>query len=228
MTSGRERILRMLVAAIATFAISAAASAALVITEVMPGVTGGTPGTINGDWWELTNTGPLSVNLSGYHWGDTEDTAVSGDTNFFPNISINPGQSIIILEELAANEAAWRTNWAPIASSVVILGTDEMVDDSTPDGDTYSGLSGSGDSVNLYDSLNALVNSFTYSASSQGKSFEISRNGANLGLSVAGEFGAITAVNGDVGSPGLTVPEPASLLTLLTAVVAIFVVQRRR
>lgn len=194
----------------------APALANLVVTEVMPQTTAGTSSTINGDWWELTNAGAAAVNLLGYQWADTEDQLPSTDSNFFPNFTINPGQSIIILEENSSSEAAWRTNWG-VASSIEILGMDEMVDDSTPDGDTFSGLSANGDAVFFYDPAGVLVSSYVYAASTRGVTFEADKNGVDLGLSVVGENGAVLAANGDRGSPGFAVPEPATLSLLALA-----------
>ncbi|NJL31528.1 MAG: lamin tail domain-containing protein [Phycisphaerales bacterium] len=172
--------------------------------------------TINGDWWELTNTGDTAINLAGFQWADTEDALPSTDSNFFPSFIINPGQSIIILEENTSNEAAWLTNWG-LDSSVVILAMDEMVDDSTPDGDTFSGLSSSGDGVFFYNPLGQLLSSFSYGSAIRGTSFEISKSGVSLGNSVVGEFGAVKAANNDVGSPGTAVPEPVTMSLLSLA-----------
>lgn len=202
--------------ALAAFALAGTASVAaaqLLITEVAPQTTSGTASTINGDWWELTNAGPTSINLSGYQWADTEDALPSTDSNFFPSILINPGQSIIILEELTTSEAAWRANWG-IPASVVILCLDEMLDDSTPDGDTFSGLGSANDGVFFYSPTGALLSSYLYVANTRGTSFEIALDGANLGLSVVGENGAVRAVNGDIGSPGVAVPGPAAAALL--------------
>jgi hypothetical protein len=185
----------------------------LVVTEVMPQTTAGTPSTINGDWWELTNAGAAPVNLAGYQWADTEDQLPGPDSNFFPAFMLTPGQSVIVLEEVSANEAAWRTNWG-IGDTIAILGTDEMVDDSTPDGDTFSGLSSSGDAVFFYDPAGNLLSSYVFGTVTRGVSFEADTNGLDLGLSVVGENGAVLATNGDIGSPGFAVPEPATLALL--------------
>jgi MYXO-CTERM domain-containing protein len=210
----------MLRTAITAAALIAAAApfahAQLAITEVMAQTTAGSASTINGDWWELTNTGATAIDLSGYQWADTEDALPGTDTNFFPSFVINPGQSIIILEEAAANEDAWLTNWGLAPGAVVILGTDEMLDDSTPDGDTFSGLGSGGDAVFFYDPAGTLLSSYLYDAVIRGTSFEASRSGTDLGLSVVGENGAFAGANGDTGSPGTSVPTPAgaSLLGL--------------
>lgn len=206
--------------------LSMSAHANLVVTEVAQQTLSGTASTINGDWWELTNFGAVAVNLLGYQWADTEDQLPSTDSNFFPNIVINPGQSIIILEETAANEAAWRTNWG-LASSVVILATDEMVDDSTPDGDTFSGLGSADDGVFFYDPNGVLLSQYLYTTTVRGTSFEQNGAGLDLGLSVVGQNGAYAALNGNIGSPGTAVvPVPA--LGFWAAGAALFSLTRRR
>jgi hypothetical protein len=208
---------RWLAAVALTFAIPMAASAALVITEVNPGVVAGTPGAINGDWWELTNTGPAPVDLIGYQWADSEDALPSDNSNFFPSYLIGVNESIIILEESSANEAAWLANWGLEPGSVTILGTNEMVDDATPDGDTYSGLGGGGDTVNIYTPAGVLLDSFSYGPATNGTSFWGDRLGNVRGLSVPGEMGAYQEQNfGNIGSPGV-VPEPTTVLMALFA-----------
>lgn len=204
------------------------AQATLVVTEVAPQTVSGTASTINGDWWELTNVGPAAVDLLGYQWADTEDALPGLDSNFFPSFVINPGESIVILEELAANEAAWRTNWG-IANSVRILAMDEMVDDSTPDGDTFSGLGSSDDAVFFYDPTGALLSSYVYSTTVRGTSFEQNGAGLDLGLSVMGENGAFKAANNNIGSPGVAVaPVPVPGLGLGFGLAAAALMSRSR
>jgi hypothetical protein len=217
---------RTTIAALATLAgLTSVTSASLVITEVAPQTTSGTVTAINGDWWELTNAGSTSVNLAGYKWADTEDQ-IGGPTpqpNIFPSVVISPGESIIILEEGLASEAAWLSNWgAP--STLNILGTDEMLP-TPPATDNFSGLGSANDGVFLYDPSNNLLGSYLYAANTRGVSFEIATDGSNLGLSVVGENFAVRAANGDIGSPGVVVPEPTAMAGLLLASAALF---RRR
>lgn len=200
-------------AATATAGLLAAtpAAAQLRITEVMGQAAAGTASTLNGDWWELTNFGSSPVNLLGYQWGDSEDALPGSDSNFFPSFTLNPGQSLIILEEDAYSKDTWRTMWG-ISASVAILTEDDMVDDATPEGDLFSGLSTSGDTVNFYSPAGTLLDTYTFGAVIRGVTFEINSDGADLGLSVVGEYGAVLASNGDIGSPGIAVvPEPTAL-----------------
>ncbi len=117
-----------------------------------------------------------------------------------------------------------RTNWG-IGSDVVILGTDEMVDDSTPDGDTFSGLSAGGDAVFFYNAAGDLLSSYVFGQITRGVSFEAGPTG-DLGLSVVGENGAVRATNQDVGSPGYAVPAPGA--AVLLALGALGAGRRRR
>lgn len=198
----------IIASALAVLASSAAAQ--LRITEVAPQTTAGTSTTINGDWWELTNTGTSAIDLTGYSWADTEDNGTFPlDINFFPSITINAGESIVILEELGTSEAAWRTNWG-LGASGIILTTDEMIDDTTPDGDTFSGLGNANDGVFIYNPSGTAIDSYLYVANTRGVSFEISRDGTNLGLSVVGENGAVRGTNGDIASPLTSVPTPGA------------------
>jgi hypothetical protein len=217
------------------FAIPLFASAGLVITEVQPQTSAGTASTINGDWWELTNTGPGAVNLLGYSWADEEDrthpplSMAGPNPNGFPNVSIAAGESIIIIDESMANEGAWRTNWGAPAS-LNIISVDEMIDLAPPDaGGAFSGLSSDGDSVFFYGPMGDLLSSYTYTSPiTRGTTFEVSMGGGNLGLSVVGENGAVMASNGDKGSPGVAVPEPASIFMIMSAAAMALAVRRTR
>ena len=89
--------------------LASAAHGELVITEVMassahPTNVAPTPDA-NGDWWELTNTGSVAVDLTGYKWDDVP-TPLSPTVSIFPpGVTIQPGESIIILEEPSENVA---------------------------------------------------------------------------------------------------------------------------
>jgi hypothetical protein len=211
---------------------AARADAVLVITEVMSS-SAHAGGTNNADWWELTNTGPGAVNLAGYTWNDDNGTPIGitpppGPATFGSITSIAVGESIVISEETIGADASFRSDWSlPVGVQSVNLGAGVV-----------PGLGSGGDAIVVYNNLNQVVASVTFSASTAGVSFEWDRNGNSLGLSVAGENGAYVATsNGqttglgagvDVGSPGVSVvPEPASMGMMMLGVVGMLVRRRR-
>ncbi|RYD18946.1 MAG: choice-of-anchor D domain-containing protein, partial [Verrucomicrobiaceae bacterium] len=160
----------------------------------------------NGDWWELTNTGSSAVSLNNYKWDDTPTPADPSASNFPAGITIQPGESIIILNEEATNVAAWRAAWGLSASTVVINTTQFAA--ANPGGEVFSGLSDSGDEVNLYNAGGSVVASVTLGASIAGKSLAFHRDGTPVTgtNSAVGKDGAFASSLGpsDVGSPGDT------------------------
>ena len=188
--------------------LTSAAHGQLVITEVMaasghPSNTAPTPDA-NGDWWELTNTGATAVDLTGYKWDDTPTPAALTVSLFPPNVVIQPGESIIILEEPEENVATWKTAWG-LSDGTRVLNRTMF---SNMGGEGFSGLGGSGDEVNLYDADGAIAAHVAFGASVQGKSQAFYRDGTPIYElhSLAGIQGAVTSnlTPADVGSPGDT------------------------
>ena len=185
--------------------LASAAHGELVITEVMassshPTNVAPTPDA-NGDWWELTNTGSVAVDLTGYKWDDVP-TPLSPTVSIFPpGVTIQPGESIIILEEPSENVATWKAAWGLSTTRVL-----DRTQFSNMGGEGFSGLGTSGDEVNLYDSGSVLVAHVEFGASVPGKSQAFHRDRtAVYGLhSEAGLQGAAASNLSplDVGSPG--------------------------
>lgn len=193
---------------------------ALVITEVLSNTSHG-GGANNSDWFEVTNVGLVTLDVSGFSWDD--ESAEVGIGNFGSITMIAPGESVIITEESAANvPTAWRNSWG-IPDTV-------QVSVSTSAGG-FPGLGAAGDALSIFDSAGTLVDSVTFGAASggdAGRSFAWDTAGNPLGLSVAGVNGAFlsdtdggdgsaSGTGTDVGSPGtaVVIPEPTSFLALL-------------
>ncbi|MEP4077805.1 lamin tail domain-containing protein [Haloferula sp.] len=177
--------------------------AELAITEVMAKSLHATS-SVNGDWWELTNTGTSAVNLDGYVWDDTP-TPLEPTVSTFPNFTIQPGESIIILQEALVNVGAWRLVWG-LTNSTRVLSREEF-NVGIPDGESFSSFSGaSGDEVNLYEPGGDLIAQVEFGESVDGLTKAFLRDGRSIyGLdSSSGKHAAYssTPVLSDVGSPG--------------------------
>jgi len=187
-----------------------AASAALVVTEVMSSSSHPTGG--KWDWFELYNSGPGAVNLSGYSWVDDN----SSHTNvFFPPWQLPAGKTLLVTEAPVGAETAFRNMWGlPTNQLVYNMGTAN-----------FWGLGSGGDFVKVFDpSTTNPVALAVFGTATAGATFHWSREGTYLGISQAGQYGAYVApsngVDGagtDVGSPGITVSVP----TLSTFVVGL-------
>jgi hypothetical protein len=181
------------------------ANAAIVISEVAPWSSGNSP--VGADWFELTNTGASSVNITG--WQMDDDSKSFNSAVLLNGINaIASGQSVIFVEGDTATTTNFIDNWfAGNAPANFLIGY-------------YSGskvgLSSSGDEVNIFDTNGSLQASVSFGASTNGYTFD---NGMGLtgnisNLSVAGTNGAFSVTNSsitEIGSPGTiaaAVPEP--------------------
>lgn len=194
--------MKTLLPALALLSVATAAHGQLVITEVMAS-SAHSATDANGDWWELTNTGSSAVSLDGYKWDDTPEVPATA-TTFPDGVTIQPGESIIILDEAAGNVAAWKTAWG-LTSSTRVFDSTQFANVNVG-GEDFSGLSASGDEVNLYNAGGNVVASVAFGASSAGKSFAFHRDGTPVytklsKLDYQGAFGSSLSP-ADVGSPG--------------------------
>ncbi|MEM7312672.1 MAG: hypothetical protein AAF497_05925 [Planctomycetota bacterium] len=167
----------------------------------------------NGDWFELTNFGTDPINIEGYLFDD-DDQLFGNDYAIWPNFEIQPNETVIILRENDAN-TGWRDVWGIDPAIRVLSECTSM------GGDTFSGLSSGGDELNIYSPTaidadgfptgEAPIISITLPPATTGFSQAWDANGADLGLSVDGMFGAYTALDDGSGTmtAGTDVASPA-------------------
>ena len=178
------------------------------------------------DWFELTNFGESTVDLNGFYWDD--DGPTGNDGALFGGFSLAAGESLIVLEGGSVGADPFRALFG-LDASLRILTEDDFTGP-----DTFSGLSGNGDEISIFDTDPnvpdadfTLIDFVDFGAATDGISFNVV-NG-NPTLNVLGLNGAIAATNGDVGSPGFAtaVPEPGSV-ALLTVLGVLAGFKRRR
>ena len=191
--------------------------AQLTITEVS------SANNLGEDWYELTNTSETTVDLNGFFWDD--DGVAGNDGAIFGEFLLEPDESLIVLEgsEIEGGIATTFRDTYSLDASVQILTEDDFTGN-----DTFSGLSSNGDQISLYNTdpnvagaVFELIDFVEFPAAPEdfepafGASFDFTQldtNGVPT-LSVSGTNGAITASNGDVGSPGFAaVPDSGSPL----------------
>jgi hypothetical protein len=206
------------------------AQAGIFITEVNPAGSGAGHG-YTADWFEVTNTGASSVNISGWKMDDNSNSfaasvALRGVT------SIGAGQSVVFFEGVAdgSTDAAILTAFNAAWGTSFVFGTSIGAY-----GGSGVGLGQGGDAVNLFDGGGALQAHVDFGAATSNVTFD---NAANLNnatiaqLSVVGVNGAYLSANGvEIGSPGLVaapVPEPETYAMLLAGLGLLGFVSRRR
>jgi hypothetical protein len=204
------------------------APAAVLITEVAPW---GSDAPYAADWFELTNTGPADVNLTGWRMDDSSGASGTGAAVALRGVTTLPvGKSAIFFESNASgsNDASITTNFINFwfggtAPAGFLIGAY---------GGSGVGLSSSGDGVYIFDSSSSTpVANVSFGAATAGVSFD-NRAGLNnttiSTLSVAGVGGAFTTGSpAATGSPGTAVPEPAGVFLAGLGGVA-FIAARRR
>ncbi len=220
-----------LLTALLVLAFASRASAAIIISEVTPWGSGDAP--YASDWFELTNTGAVAVDIDGWRVDDASPTfasavALRGIT------SIPAGKSVVFVEAntAATNDAAKKTDFIldwfnGTAPPGFLIGTY---------GGSGIGLSTGGDALNIYDDATSAIvatAAVTFGSSTgipTGRTFDnkVGATGAISTLSTAGVNGAFTSGSGDIGSPGVIVPEPATFGLAALAGLAIAGIRRNR
>src|SRR6056300_144215 len=169
------------------------AAVKLSISEIM---AGSNSTAYNADWFEIHNYGDSAVDLNGYSWDDESEIA---GTSTFPAVTVQPGEAIVVLDDVAANKDAFLAEWKLYAGSVTIVANDELTG-------SFPSLSQNGDAVFLYDANGAEMASGVYTAATAGFAVEFDTTGTFTGDAVDGTNGAYTSLEGDVGSPGNLTP----------------------
>ncbi len=199
----------------------------LAITEIDPT---GSSMSYAADWFEVTNTGPLAVDLTGWTMDDNSDALATSVSISIGTASpiLAPGQSIVFAEDPAdsgassgseivatlntdlpglesAFESAWFSSGAPSNFAFGIYGG------------KGAGLSTGGDAVNLFDASGDHVTGVTFAAAPSTApiaTFDNTAGGPTVStLSQVGVDGAFISANGaEIGSPagatGATPPPP--------------------
>lgn len=189
---------------VALLALVAAASAQgqIIVSEVSPWSSGNSP--YAADWFEVTNLGSSSVDLSGWKFDDNSNSFASS-VSLLGVASIPAGGSAIFMEttnaatSLNAFANAWFNGVVPAG---FLFGS-------------YSGsgvgLSTGGDAVNIYNSTGVLQANVVFGVSTTGRTFDNAAglNNATISLlSTVGVNGAFSGItSGEVGSPGV-IPAP--------------------
>jgi len=189
--------------------------ARLAVTEAAPWSSGNSPwGT---DWFEVTNTGTIPVNMTEYSFLDKSPLATNAPTPLLGVETLKPGEAAVFVEE--EHEAEFKADWfqtEPIPANFKI-GHYATTD---------YGLSNGGDQVNIYKNGNHVAG-IAFGASPSASPFATFENATGLGsgpgpdptitqLSAAGTNGAFSVTNGGVtetGSPG-TAPAVSTPLAI--------------
>ena len=181
--------------------------ARLAITEVMSS-SQNTPHPQHSDFWELTNFGTNSVDLTGYKFTDGQNDLASAQNNIdvLNGVIIGPGESIILSQIEQDTEPQQFIDWWGAANLPVNVQIRMYIG---------PGFGSGGDGVQLWDANDELVDAVTYGEATRGVTFTYNTNSGSFAvLSTIGDPGVFTAaVNGDIGSPGYTAG-PVSLTIL--------------
>lgn len=193
---------KLLAALFVTILAGSHAHASIAITEWMYAGN-------NDEFIELTNVSSTAVDLTGWFYDDNN----RGDTQIsLSSLGIvAPGESVILAE---SSESKFREAWG-VASTVKILAK-------------YPNNLGRNDEINIYNAQNTLVDRLTYGDQDIPGSIRTQAVSGNIPVAALGQndvmqavlsaandsYGSWTSAGGDIGNPGVYIPEPASLALL--------------
>jgi hypothetical protein len=217
------------------------AKADIVISEYFYNLNGSESG--KSEWIEITNTGASTVDLSGWVYGDSQDNHYSDP--FASGTTLAAGSSAVIVFQSASTfQGIWgpgiqvitytiggglegvslSNSASPTNETIAIFdGLNNLVDDVNYEVGTNGWPTGNGASIYL------LPNAYTTTAN------DIGTNWATSTVGVDGAYAALTvnpdisnATVSDVASPGVavSVPEPASLVLMLLAILGVAMIRR--
>ncbi len=144
--------------------------AQLLITEINSDGSGG-------DFWELTNVGTSSVDLSNYKWNDSARVTTGSAVTIPSGTSIAAGESILF--NVTGNAATFRTAWGVNSSVQVLSGGPGL---------------GSGDAITLFNAANTEVLYLSYAANGFTRSNGSGSAGGHAGASAGGASTKVSMV----------------------------------
>ena len=240
MKSLHTKILAAVSVAIALFSAStASATTTLRITEADPT---GSSEAYGFDWFEVTNTGSIAVNISGWSVDDSSSitTPVRGAINGITSIAA--GESVILIESSAANLAANKTAFAN-AWFAGNLPVNLQIGSYSASGVSFSAT---GDGVGLFDNASTPVLQAYISFGATTTTGGTVDNAAGINdttgassnvtaRSIVGTNGGFLSSGNQIGSPGSIanasvspVPVPAAAWLMVSGLGALGAMVRRR
>ena len=128
-----------------------------------------------GDYWEITNVGATSVDLSGYRWTDGEASGTFAGAAAWalaPGTTIAAGESIVFTKATESAFRAWWGTYLPAAAKVISA--------------TASPGLGQNDGAKLFDSTGTAIITFSYATGGFTKADNGGALGGHAGSSAGG------------------------------------------